>query len=507
MSQLAGARPQVHHLKITLQDIRPAVWRRLQVSSEMTLGELSDVLQGAFAWEGEHLHKFIGATVEYVPKMLLRDDPLLGFGPPLVHEDSVRLVQVAPRRGAVLDYVYDLGGEWRHRVEVEEITEAEPDTRYPVCTEGRGAAPEEDSHEYTPATFTENDREALNRWFRHKGARLGRDLPVSVKEIDRVFAALFPWLVQGEGEDRVLRARRVASIEELGEQAAASELVRRAVALADWVGSGGGRAVTPSRVLRPDDAVQAVDELGLDEFLLPALPEIEVPSGDGVPRPERKLRSAKDLPALHGLWCAAVESGLIEIRGSKAVAGDAVRTWEDEPLETWARLLAELMRARVQAEQEDRSYYGRQAPQEVVFPITAEILDELAERPLPVLLPALPIAAATGDVTGLYGLSGSLLGAVHAAMGDWALAGVIERTDQAVAPSLLEPTVKDLVAGFWREDDPSADRGSGVQGFLGGIPRQALDAVYGSQVVRLSSLGAYGVRRLLAAHGWAVTTV
>lgn len=502
MSQQSGARAQVHHLKVTLQDFRPAVWRRLQVSSEVTLGELSDILQEAFAWDGDHLHKFVVAKAEYVPELLLEPQFL---GPPLIHEDAVRLVQVAPRPGAILDYTYDLGAEWRHRIEVEDIAAAEPDTRYPVCTAGRGAAPEEDSHEYTPGAFTGADRLALNRLFRAHGALPGRELPVSAKEIDPVFAALFPWLVQGEGVDRVLGPREIAPPGELTARATASTLVRRALALACWVGPA-GRALTPGKVLRPDDAVRAVADLGLEESLLPALPD-DVDLLEGEERAARrgvapkKVRSAKDLPALHGLWCAAVEAGLIEIRGSKAVA---VRTGQGDPVETWARLLAGLMRARVQAEQEHRSYYGLQAPQEAVFPISAEILDELAERPLPMLLPALPIAAATGDATGLYALSRGLLGAVHAAMNDWALAGVIEQTGQAPGPDDLEPTVEELVAHFWREDDPSADPKAAVREFLGAIPRPVLDALYGSTAIRLSPLGAYGVRRLLTAHDWAV---
>jgi hypothetical protein len=514
MSQQPGARAQVHHLKVTLQDFRPAVWRRLRVPSEVTLGELSDILQDTFGWDGDHLHKFVCANVEYVPELLL-EGPLVGFGPPSIHEDSVRLIQVAPRPGAVLDYVYDLGDEWRHRIEVEDLAAAEPDTRYPTCTGGRGVAPEEDSYgdEYTPGPFTEDDRLAINRRFRAGGALPGRELPASAGDVDPVFAALFPWLVQGEGAKRVLRTREVAPLPELAEQATASALVRRAHALARWVGAG--RALTPSKVLRPDDAVQAVAELGLAEPLLPEPPEIDVLSGDSAFRDwvplrradeaarrsaaTKKIRSAKDLPALHGLWNAAVEAGLIEVRGSRAVAENAVDAGDGEAVETWARLLAGLMRARVQAEQEDRSYYGRPAPQEAVFPISAQILDELADRPLPVLLPALPIAATTGNVTSLT------IDAVHAAMCDWTLAGVIERTGRTTAADGLDTAVRELVAGFWPDDDPSDDPGTAAQEFLRRIPRPALDAVYGSAPVRLSSLGAYGIRRLLGAHGWATT--
>jgi len=36
----------------------PLVWRRLLVASETSLGELHEILQNAFDWSGEHLHRF-----------------------------------------------------------------------------------------------------------------------------------------------------------------------------------------------------------------------------------------------------------------------------------------------------------------------------------------------------------------------------------------------------------------------------------------------------------------
>ncbi|MEV6155506.1 hypothetical protein AB0L53_34710 [Nonomuraea sp. NPDC052129] len=132
----------------------------------------------------------------------------------------------------------------------------------------------------------------------------------------------------------------------------------------------------------------------------------------------------------------------------------------------------------------------------------------------PVLLPALPIAAATGDVIGLYGLTDSLFGAVRAAMSDWALAGVIEPVSRPIDPDVAERMMKDLEAGFYQElapeepdeadDDPTAVRGLSAEQFLQTILRPALTAVRDSAVVCRTPLGVYGVRRLLVAHGWDV---
>ncbi|MFC0862251.1 plasmid pRiA4b ORF-3 family protein [Sphaerimonospora cavernae] len=530
MSQPPDVPAEVHHLKVTLRDFRPAVWRRLQVPSGVTLGELSDILQDAFEWDGDHLHRFDVGSVGYGPDMLC-ERQIFDFGPAMVHEDTVSLRQVAPRPGAAFDFTYDLGDEWLHRIEVEDVAPAEPDTLYPACVAGRGLAPEEDSYDYTPGTFTDADRLALNSLFRRNGAVAGRDLPSGTGDVDPVFAALFPRLVQLEAEEeRSLAPREPASAEQLADQAAASPLLRRALALARWVDTG--RALTPSKLPRPVDAVQAAAELGLAEPLLPAMAQVALASGesafgdwvlrrrareaartDGKPK---KVRSAKDLPALHGLWCAAVEAGLIEIRGSKAVIGAAVRAWEDgsaeQRLEIWARLLAGLLRARLEAERADRGYFGRMAPQEDVFPLTAQILDGLAGRPVPALFPALAIAAATGEVMGMYGCTDSLFAAVHAVMSDWTLAGVVERTSRDPGHDAFEPVLKELAATFYQQsshdgdDDPSSGPGLSDEQLMQAILRPALTAVRDSAAVRLTPLGSYGIRRLLTAHGWQTAT-
>jgi hypothetical protein len=47
----------VYHLKITLRDVQPPVWRRVQVQ-DCTLSELHKVIQVAMGWEFSHLYSF-----------------------------------------------------------------------------------------------------------------------------------------------------------------------------------------------------------------------------------------------------------------------------------------------------------------------------------------------------------------------------------------------------------------------------------------------------------------
>ena len=48
----------VYQLKITLQDIRPPIWRRVRVPARVRLNCLHDVFQIVMGWTDSHLHQF-----------------------------------------------------------------------------------------------------------------------------------------------------------------------------------------------------------------------------------------------------------------------------------------------------------------------------------------------------------------------------------------------------------------------------------------------------------------
>jgi hypothetical protein len=126
-------------IKVTLEDSKPPIWRRLLVSSDTTLGGLHDIIQAAFGWWDYHLHQFIvGETYFGVP------DPDYEDYLEMNDEQDVRLRQVAPREGSRFRYEYDFGDSWLHQVLVEKILSPEPGQDYPVCIKGRRARPPED---------------------------------------------------------------------------------------------------------------------------------------------------------------------------------------------------------------------------------------------------------------------------------------------------------------------------------------------------------------------------
>ena len=41
-------------------------------------------------------------------------------------------------------YEYDMGDSWSHKITIEKILDAKPDTKYPICIDGKMACPPED---------------------------------------------------------------------------------------------------------------------------------------------------------------------------------------------------------------------------------------------------------------------------------------------------------------------------------------------------------------------------
>ena len=104
---------ETFQLKIHLLGISPMIWRRVLVSSSITLRELHGILQVAMGWDGIHLFQFDIRAVDYGSWELHAaspDIPLSGFG---------------FRRNDRLSYIYDMGDYWKHEVRVEAILDAD----------------------------------------------------------------------------------------------------------------------------------------------------------------------------------------------------------------------------------------------------------------------------------------------------------------------------------------------------------------------------------------------
>lgn len=133
-----ASRAGVFQLKVTLDDTRPPIWRRILVDGNSTLDQLHEVIQAAFGWWDYHLHEFEAGGTRYgVP------DPDWDWGPPPRDERRTRLASIAGE-GTRIAYVYDFGDSWDHRIVVEKVRAATDAVTLPACIDGRRACPPED---------------------------------------------------------------------------------------------------------------------------------------------------------------------------------------------------------------------------------------------------------------------------------------------------------------------------------------------------------------------------
>src|SRR3974390_2067328 len=127
---------RVYQLKVTLRDISPPIWRRIQVAGDYTLDQLHRVLPMAMGWENYHEYEFHVAGRKYrLPDPDESD---------VLDAKRVRIRDVLSARGSEFLYIYDFGDYWRHDLHLEAILAPEPDAAYPRCLDGARSCPPED---------------------------------------------------------------------------------------------------------------------------------------------------------------------------------------------------------------------------------------------------------------------------------------------------------------------------------------------------------------------------
>lgn len=388
----------MHRLKVALDGMKPPVWRRVVVPSEITLGSLHEVIQVLFGWYDSHLHDFrdpVRGGRRWAPAEYLNEGFTLGFPGESrdLPEEEWALADVLPAEGGKLYYTYDLGDDWRHTVAVEEIRPARPDeTGRARCVGGRRAMPHaEDTggawvlglaleryadgerphgvrHGRGRQAWTEYDDptdELLADWYardfapaafdaaelddrlarlplrqQDRGTPPGRadaDADLDARAVAEALAELL-----GEG-GMVVPPVRLPGVTEVAAAVRAVPLFGAALRLADWCARE-EPALTPKGVLRPALARRAVEEAELWR-----LDPERWGTATAAGREERAglltgRRSAGDMPMVAEAWDFATAFDLIATAGGKVVAGPALPTGEEaagdaELVDVWQRIV------------------------------------------------------------------------------------------------------------------------------------------------------------------------
>ncbi|MGX4694973.1 plasmid pRiA4b ORF-3 family protein [Streptomyces sp. JNUCC 63] len=540
----------VHQLKVALVGMRPPVWRRLVVPSDITLGSLHDVIQVAFGWEDMHLHAFEDRSGG-------RYAPPEDLDIPVFDEEEAALADVLPGTGDRMDYTYDFGDDWLHRITVEAVrSPAEGEGKHAVCAGGRRAMPDAEDlggvwelaglleryadgerpspaavrhggeewveyddglHDevlaglyeegFDPAAFDPAEltgelaqvplRRAVGTKRKRHGGPGGRQAPPGMYRCEcgglhPLPGGAWPLAEDDEPDDEVslsdvlgavglrLPAVRLPGEAELARAVHEVPAFMAAVRLGHWC--GGGRELTPTGVLRPKLARQAVEEAELwrvDPYGW----------GDAEERAARlaKVRSAADMEPLALPWDWALNCGFVEVEGNRAYAGDELPDRDDDAalLAVWQEAVA-----------------GAAVELSLSFPALDELLGglqplrELAEEAPPLVFLMLIAAYGLPDgewldvdgflTDGMEGLSEGpvrrlvsvlLIDQYHDTAGTLELFGAAEREGH-------EPPPADAVLALLLDGPDGGTRGTPPAGRF-----------------RLTALGRSGLRALLVAAG------
>ena len=130
---------QIARIRITLDDIEPAIWRRVELPLSNSLKTLHLAIQAVTLFENYHLFRFNVGEASYG---ICFDDDYMD--PPTRDAGNIRLAKLVERGVTAFAYTYDFGDAWRHSIVIEEVLPADPTTAYPRFVDGERRAPPED---------------------------------------------------------------------------------------------------------------------------------------------------------------------------------------------------------------------------------------------------------------------------------------------------------------------------------------------------------------------------
>lgn len=128
----------IARLRISLDDIRPEIWRMVEIQTSASLKAVHDVIQAAMGWQDYHLWTFDAGGRRYgLPDPDWPDENLAAA-------KNTKLANLIDRGISDMIYTYDLGDDWRHTVTIGAVEQGDAKVIYPRFVAGRRRCPPED---------------------------------------------------------------------------------------------------------------------------------------------------------------------------------------------------------------------------------------------------------------------------------------------------------------------------------------------------------------------------
>jgi hypothetical protein len=129
----------IARISITLDNVKPAVLRRIEVPLDIRLDRLHLTIQAAMGWTNTHLYELRAGGVGWSTP-----DPDADWTD-FLDARKARLGDILEDIGTkTLAYLYDFGDGWAHTIKIERLADPEPEEPYPRLVEVTGRCPPED---------------------------------------------------------------------------------------------------------------------------------------------------------------------------------------------------------------------------------------------------------------------------------------------------------------------------------------------------------------------------
>ena len=127
---------KTYQIQIALKGVKPKIWRRVLVDSDISLNDFHNIIQAAMGWTNSHLHSFSDGFEEYAPEDLEIDDT--------IDSETVKLDEILQVEKDKITYEYDFGDGWEHNIILEKILLPDTKLQMPRCIAGKRNCPPED---------------------------------------------------------------------------------------------------------------------------------------------------------------------------------------------------------------------------------------------------------------------------------------------------------------------------------------------------------------------------
>ena len=134
-------------LRVTLKGLKPAIFRKFEVPSNITLRNLGELILDLIGWSGYHLQQFRAYDRYYAPEWQNKDmgEDFFAGNEKNFRSEDYTIGDVLSNKGKSITFEYDFGDGWQHEVKLSSVGEYQQGEACAVrFIDGRRACPIED---------------------------------------------------------------------------------------------------------------------------------------------------------------------------------------------------------------------------------------------------------------------------------------------------------------------------------------------------------------------------